>query len=203
MMIGHSIGEYTAACMAGVLSPHDALHLVIARARRMQSVPRGSMLSVALSGEALFPRLPQSVDVAAVNAPDQCVISGSTDVISQMELELTQDGVSCRRLRTSHAFHSRMMDSVLAPFAGEFAGVQMQPATVPYISNVSGDFVSTSQNCLARIIGLSKSASRFFSPKASRHCCRLERLWSWKSNRAGRSRLSCVAQSRKLKWSQR
>jgi acyl transferase domain-containing protein/acyl carrier protein len=135
MMIGHSVGEYAAACLSGVLSLEDALRLVAARARLMQSMPPGCML----------PMLPPEVNVAAVNAPEQCVVSGEPDAISRLETELTRKGISCRRLRTSHAFHSAMMDPILEAFAAQVARVQIHAADLPYISNVTGGFISTSQ----------------------------------------------------------
>src|SRR5207237_8479895 len=110
-MLGHSIGEYVAACLAGVLSLEDALLLVAARGRLMQQLPAGAMLAIALSAAEVKPLLARKpIALAAVNAPSLCVVSGPTEPIDQMERQLGGDGVGCRRLRTSHAFHSEMME---------------------------------------------------------------------------------------------
>ncbi|MCG8366961.1 MAG: type I polyketide synthase, partial [Pseudanabaenales cyanobacterium] len=115
-MIGHSIGEYVAACLSGVFSLEDALALVAARGRLMQQIPAGAMLAAPLSEQALESLLDKKLSLAANNGPTSCVVSGSTEAIDQFQEVLTQQGVECRRLYTSHAFHSQMMDSILEPF---------------------------------------------------------------------------------------
>jgi acyl transferase domain-containing protein len=110
-MIGHSIGEYVAACLAGVFSLEDALRLVVARGRLMQSLPPGAMLSVPLAESELTTLLAtqgnRDVSLAAINAPSLCVVSGTVEAVDSIQHELSERGVECRRLHTSHAFHSQ------------------------------------------------------------------------------------------------
>jgi phthiocerol/phenolphthiocerol synthesis type-I polyketide synthase E len=141
-MIGHSIGEYVAACLAGVFSLEDALALVAARGRLMQSVPEGAMLSVPLSEKDLLPLLGEGLSLAAVNGPALCVVAGPGADVDPLEQRLTADGVGCRRLHTSHAFHSRMMDPILDAFTAEVRKVALQPPAIPYLSNVSGAWIT-------------------------------------------------------------
>ncbi|GAB1539414.1 beta-ketoacyl synthase N-terminal-like domain-containing protein [Scytonema sp. NUACC21] len=143
--IGHSIGEYVAACLAGVFSLEDALALVAARGRLMQQLPSGAMLSVPLSEEALQPWLNEELSLAAINAPSLCVVSGSEGAIAQLQSRLTQEGVECRRLHTSHAFHSQMMDSILEPFTEEVKKVTLNPPQIPFISNLTGTWITASE----------------------------------------------------------
>ena len=115
-MLGHSIGEFVAACLASVFSLEDALQLVAARGRMMQDLPRGGMLSVRLPEAELRSRLNGKLSLAAVNAPSLCVVAGPFDALDEFEKQLSQDGIACRRLVTSHAFHSAMMDPIVEPF---------------------------------------------------------------------------------------
>ncbi|WP_137936791.1 type I polyketide synthase [Chitinivorax sp. B] len=140
--IGHSIGEYVAACLAGVFSLPDALALVAARAAAMDDMPAGSMIAVDLSETEIQPFLVPGVSVAAVNAPELVVLSGEHALIDSIEDALKQSDVHVRRLHTSHAFHSAMMDSCLATFERAFDGITLNPPTLPFISNVSGDWIS-------------------------------------------------------------
>src|SRR3712207_134831 len=109
-LIGHSIGEYVAACLAGVFSLEDALALVAARGKLMQSLPHGAMLAVPLSEAALIPYLSTDVSIAAINEAERTVVSGPEGAIAALEPQLRDAGYECRRLHTSHAFHSSMMD---------------------------------------------------------------------------------------------
>lgn len=144
-MIGHSIGEYVAACIAGVFSLEDALALVAARARLMQAQASGTMLSVALPRERLEPLLGRSLDLAVVNAPGLCVASGPEEGITVLEQRLNAEGHACRRLHTSHAFHSRMMEPMLTEFERELAGVRTSPPKIRYISNLTGTWITAEQ----------------------------------------------------------
>src|SRR5215213_6045324 len=141
-MIGHSIGEYVAACIAGVLTLEDALTLVAARGRLMQSLPVGAMSSVTLSEAELPPLLDNRLAIAAVNGPSFCVISGPTEAIEEQEKVLSNRGHLCRRLLTSHAFHSGMMDSIIEPFVELVKTVKLSPPQLPYISNVTGTWIT-------------------------------------------------------------
>lgn len=140
-MIGHSIGEYVAACLAGVFSLEDALSLVAARGRLMQSLPEGAMLSVPLLEKDVQPLLTRGLSLAAVNGVSLCAVAGPTDAVVELERRLTEQGLGCRRLHTSHAFHSQMMDPILAPFAGEVKKIKLSPPKIPYLSNVTGAWI--------------------------------------------------------------
>ncbi|MCA9948001.1 MAG: acyltransferase domain-containing protein, partial [Anaerolineales bacterium] len=144
-MIGHSIGEFTAACLAGVLSLEDALALVAARGRLMQALPGGAMLAVPLSETAVTSYLSPTVSLAVLNAPDTCVLSGPDAAIEAVQTQLEADGHLCRRLHTSHAFHSAMMDGALADFRAAVAGTTLHPPQIPLISNVTGTWMTADQ----------------------------------------------------------
>jgi acyl transferase domain-containing protein len=140
-MVGHSIGEYVAACLAGVMSLEDALRLVALRGRLMQEAPRGLMLAVSLGEEELEPLLPEAVSLAAVNGPASCVVSGAAPIIESFESRLLGQGVKCRRLRTSHAFHSEMMQPVSERFVAAMRDIRLQSPRAPYLSNLTGAWI--------------------------------------------------------------
>lgn len=142
-MIGHSIGEYVAACLSGVLSLDDALLLVVTRGRLMQSLPPGSMLAVYLSESETQHLIGEqsSLSLAAVNAPSLCVISGTNESIDQLQERFLRDKITFRRLRVSHAFHSAMMDSILYPFLDVISKFKLHTPKIPYISNVTGTWI--------------------------------------------------------------
>jgi acyl transferase domain-containing protein len=144
-MIGHSVGEYVAATLAGVLRRDDALGLVAERGRLMQSMPSGSMLAVPLPPGEVEPLLRDSLALAAVNAPALCVVSGPTPAVDGLEAELRRRGVPVTRLHTSHAFHSPMMDPILVPFCERLAGVPLAPPRIPYVSNLTGTWISAEE----------------------------------------------------------
>ncbi|NUK50151.1 amino acid adenylation domain-containing protein [Streptomyces lunaelactis] len=140
-MLGHSLGELVAACVSGVMSLEDALSLVAARGRLMQAAPTGVMTAVPLPESEVVPLL-DGVDLAAVNGSRECVVSGSADAITAFEALLTECGVVSKRLRTSHAFHSRLMDGAAAAFAEEVARIRLSPPRIPFLSNVTGDWIT-------------------------------------------------------------
>jgi non-ribosomal peptide synthase protein (TIGR01720 family) len=140
-MIGHSIGEYTAACLAGVFTLEDAVALVARRGRLMGQMPGGDMLSVPLPESELVPLLGDALSIAAVNGPRLCVVSGPKAAIDELEAILETRGCTGQRLRTSHAFHSAMMDPIVEPFAEEMRRVRLEPPTIPFISNLTGDWI--------------------------------------------------------------
>ena len=144
-MIGHSIGEYVAACLAGVFSLEDALRLVAARGEIMQRLPRGAMLAVSLTRDDVEPLLSEQVSLAALNSPSLCVLSGTVDAIDQLERRLTGEGVICRRVHTSHAFHSAMMEPAVDEFAEIVRTVERRPPQIPYLSNVTGTWSTDAQ----------------------------------------------------------
>jgi acyl transferase domain-containing protein/acyl carrier protein len=144
VMIGHSIGEYVAACLAGVLSLEDALVLVAARGRLMQEVPAGSMLAVSLSPSEVEPLL-GDLDIALLNESEMCVVSGTTEAIERLEATLGERKVSCRRLQTSHAFHSAMMDPILGRFEEIVKRTTLRAPRIPYVSNVTGTWITEAE----------------------------------------------------------
>jgi amino acid adenylation domain-containing protein len=141
-MIGHSIGEYTAACLAGVFSLEDTLSLVALRGKLMQQMPGGAMLGVSLSEEKLQPLLTGELALAAVNTTDGCVVSGPHEAVERFEQQLNEKGHNCRRLHTSHAFHSGMMDPILHEFEQTVKRVTLNKPVIPYISNVTGKWIT-------------------------------------------------------------
>jgi acyl transferase domain-containing protein/acyl carrier protein len=141
--IGHSIGEYVAACLAGVFSLEDALQLVAARGRLMQELPGGAMLAVSLPEDAALGLVSAEIQLAAVNAPSSCVLSGPGDAIADLQIRLAAQGVNSRLLQTSHAFHSTMMEPVLERFRQILEGIELRPPRIPYISNVTGAWITT------------------------------------------------------------
>jgi amino acid adenylation domain-containing protein len=144
-MIGHSIGEFVAATLAGVFSLEDALRLVAVRGRLMQSLPAGTLLSVRATEEQIAPLLNPELSIAAQNAPALCVVSGTTPAIAAFEEKLTQLEIVHRRLVTSHAFHSPMMDPIMGEFRAEAAKVRMSAPAIPYISCVTGDWIAAEE----------------------------------------------------------
>jgi len=146
-MIGHSIGEYTAALLAGVFSLEDALKVVVLRGKLMEQMPGGAMLSVSLSREELTPFLTSQpeIAVAAVNAPSLCVLSGPHHAVDILETHLKREGHRCTRLHTSHAFHSPMMDPVRDRFQEELGRVTLNKPQIPFISNVTGQWITVFQ----------------------------------------------------------
>jgi len=144
-MVGHSVGEYVAACLAGVFSLEDGLALIAARGKMIQAVAPGSMLAVSLSEQDLEPLLTEEISVAAVNSPGQTVASGPDAAIAALEATLRGKKIECRRLRTSHAFHSPMMDGVVGQFVERVSQMELRPPQLRYLSNVTGTWITTAQ----------------------------------------------------------
>jgi acyl transferase domain-containing protein/acyl carrier protein len=146
-MIGHSIGEYVAAAIAGVFTPADTLRLVASRGRLMQSTPTGSMLAVTLDESEVAQHLPDGLVVATVNGPGTCVVAGETPAVEEFADRLKSQGTGARMLRTSHAFHSPMMDPILPAFEAEVASVPRSAPTMPFLSNLTGTWITDDQAC--------------------------------------------------------
>jgi phthiocerol/phenolphthiocerol synthesis type-I polyketide synthase E len=144
-MLGHSVGEWVAACLAGVFSLEDALALVAERGQLMDSLPAGAMTAVPLSEADLVPLLGDRLALAAVNEPERTVASGPEDAVLALEQTLAARGIECRRLHTSHAFHSAAMEPALAPFAARVRERPRQRPNLPYLSNVSGTWITAGE----------------------------------------------------------
>lgn len=146
-MAGHSVGEFVAACLADVISLEDALALVALRGRMMQEIPAGGMLSVRLSEAEVRERLREPLSLAAINSPSLCVVAGALEPLAEFEKELNEAGIACRRLVTSHAFHSSMMDPLIEPLASAFSKVKLNSPKIPYVSGVSGTWIGAEEAC--------------------------------------------------------
>ncbi|MDM5297138.1 SDR family NAD(P)-dependent oxidoreductase [Bacillus pumilus] len=144
-MIGHSIGEYVAACLSGVFTLESALTLVMARGRLMQNMEKGAMLSIQLSEEELAFMIDESLSIAAVNAKDLCVVSGKEEHVAAFEKKLQDKGIVTRQLHTSHAFHSYMMEPMLEAFHQFVEQVELNAPSIPFISNVTGTWAKSEE----------------------------------------------------------
>ncbi len=150
-LIGHSVGEFVAATIAGVFSLHDAMRLVALRGQLMQAQPAGAMLAVRAGVNVVQQRLSppnfSSLCIAAENSPSLCVVAGSLDAVEALKVTLEKDGIISRQLQTSHAFHSAMMDAAVAPFEAEVRKLHLSPAFVPIFSTVTGKLLSAENAC--------------------------------------------------------
>jgi phthiocerol/phenolphthiocerol synthesis type-I polyketide synthase E len=144
-MAGHSIGEYVAAAIAGVFDLSTAVKAVSVRARLMHSAPRGVMVAVAMNSDVIAEYLTPDVDLATVNDPGGCVVAGSDEDIRKFSERLAGAGIVARRVRTSHAFHSRLMDPVLPEFQGFLSRLTLRAPQIPLLSNVTGTWMSDTE----------------------------------------------------------
>ncbi|WP_163835887.1 non-ribosomal peptide synthetase/type I polyketide synthase [Spartinivicinus ruber] len=155
LMVGHSVGEYVAACLAGVFSLESALEIVSHRGALMQSLPGGKMLSMELSevatktllSKVFFSEESRSLDIAVLNHPNKTVVSGETESINRLKEYCDWHKIRVVTLHTSHAFHSSMMEPILDEFQSTIANHSLDVPKVPYISNVTGDWITKSQAC--------------------------------------------------------
>jgi amino acid adenylation domain-containing protein len=141
-MIGHSMGEYTAALLAGVFSLEDALHLVVRRGELFECLPEGGMLSVPLSEAELRPLLDGGLCIAAINKPSHCVASGATAAIDALADRLAANGVDSTRLHISVAAHSQLVEPILEEFGRVLSKMRFSPPEIPFVSNVTGTWIS-------------------------------------------------------------
>lgn len=141
LLLGHSIGEYVAAVIGGTFKLESALHLLVSRAKLMQELPSGGMLAVRASPDQL--KLPQGIDLAAINSPNLCTVSGPIHLINSYQKELEEMEISCRVLKTSHAFHSSMMESIMETFREDAQMTPINPPNIPWISTYTGKIVTS------------------------------------------------------------
>lgn len=144
-LVGHSVGELVAACLASVFTLEDALRLIALRGKLIQELPRGSMLAVSRAAAEVQPYLNGAVSVAAVNESGRCVVSGPTAAVDACAEELGRAGIESKRLHTSHAFHSAMLEPALGRFASAVAQVKRRPPEIRCLSNVTGTWMSDAQ----------------------------------------------------------
>ncbi len=149
-MMGHSIGEFAAACVAGVFSLEDGLAIIAGRGELMQSLPGGSMLSVRAPGGEIEKIVTGGVCVASYNGPELCVIAGPHNEVEQIRQALESKDIACKQLHTSHAFHSSMMDSIVDPYQQLVAQVKLSPPSIPILSTVTGEWMTDQQATDAR-----------------------------------------------------
>ncbi len=139
LLIGHSIGEYVAAVLAGTFKLENALQLLATRARRMQELPPGGMLAVRAGADQVT--LPDGIDLAAINSPQLCTVSGPDDAIAAYQKELEATEIGCRLLKTSHAFHSAMMEPIVAGFTDDASMIPANAPGIPWISTCTGQAI--------------------------------------------------------------
>ena len=144
-MTGHSVGEYVAGCLSGVFSLEEALTLVARRAELVQAQAPGSMLAVRLPEPEIRTLLNGGLSIAAINSPSLCVVSGPDAAVAKLEQQMTERGVASKALHTSHAFHSAMMDPVVAPFTDLLRKTPQRAPQIPYISNVTGHWITAEE----------------------------------------------------------
>lgn len=144
-LAGYSLGEYVAACLAGVFSLEDALTLIVKRAQLIETLPEGAMLAVSLPSEEVEPLLSEKLSIAIIGSPVLCVVSGELGEIALLADRLTEMGIIHKRLQVSHAFHSSMMDPIVAPFTQVVQSFRLHPPQVPFLSNVTGTWITPSE----------------------------------------------------------
>jgi acyl transferase domain-containing protein/acyl carrier protein len=140
-MIGYSIGQYAAACLAGVFELPELLRLVTERGKLIHDLPEGAMLAVGLAEPELEPYLGPGMSLAAVSTPKHCVVSGTTDRIEALERTLAEGGIACRRLRVPRAFHSEAVDQVVDTYRAILGTVQLRPPRIRMACGVTGGWL--------------------------------------------------------------
>lgn len=144
-LVGHSVGEFVAAVLAGVMTLRDAVRLVAQRGALMQALPAGTMLSVRMPAADLAKRLPDGLSIAADNSPNACVAAGPSGLIDSFRQQLEADGVAAKVVQTSHAFHSAMMEDAVAPFEELVRNVPLSAPTLPIFSTLTGQLLSAAE----------------------------------------------------------
>lgn len=140
-LIGHSFGEYAAACVAGVFSLEDGLRLAVERGRLMQQLPEGAMTAVRLSETDVLPHLGERLSVSAVNSNSSCTVTGPVEEIAGLERRLAEERVGYRRLEVPFAYHSSMIEAILPEFTAVVSTVALKAPSIPYVSSLSGDWI--------------------------------------------------------------
>ncbi|GAA4271398.1 SDR family NAD(P)-dependent oxidoreductase [Aquimarina gracilis] len=141
-MIGHSLGEYVAATISGVFTFQDALKIVSKRAQLMSEVPEGDMLSIGLPHDNIEEEILKKVSIAAINSPDSFVVSGTKENIAEVKEKLETKGIQFTVLKTSHAFHSKMMETILDDFEEELRSITLHEPKIPFVSNITGNLIT-------------------------------------------------------------
>ncbi|WP_141588881.1 non-ribosomal peptide synthetase/type I polyketide synthase [Myxococcus sp. AB056] len=140
-VLGHSFGEYAAACVAGVLSPEDGLRLAVMRGALMARMPAGAMLAVGLEEAEVLPLLGEGLSLAAVNGEGRCVVSGPVQAIEALQATLSSRGVGMVRLPSAHAFHSSAVEPLMVDLARAVSSLRLQAPALPYVSSLTGTWI--------------------------------------------------------------
>ncbi|MEM7453214.1 MAG: amino acid adenylation domain-containing protein [Planctomycetota bacterium] len=144
-LMGHSIGEFAAACIAGVFKLEDGLEMIARRGAMMQKLPGGSMMSVRIPGNEVEPLLWGEMAIGSFNGPSLCVVAGPVDQVAELQKQLESRDVVCRHLHTSHAFHSPMMQEIVKPYEEFIAGFKLSAPAIPVLSTVTGKWMTDEQ----------------------------------------------------------
>ncbi len=144
-MIGHSLGEYVAATIAGVFSFEKAIEIIVKRAELMNKVPQGTMVSVGISAEKIRSLIDKDISIAAINSSDSCVISGQDESISKCIKDLDEKDINYKILKTSHAFHSNMMDDILLEYQEFLKSFKFSEPVLDFISNLTGQPIKSEE----------------------------------------------------------
>ena len=180
-LVGHSIGEFVAACLAGVFSLEDALMLIAKRGQMMQALPGGSMLSVKSPANQIEKRLSEKcfsgkLAIASINSPTLCVVAGPDEEVESLKHQLESDGIACRHLHTSHAFHSSMMDPIVDRYRELVSTIELSAPQFPILSTVTGEWLTDDEATDPKYWAEHMRAPVRFSNA-------LEKLWSEHPNR--------------------
>nr|AIE12107.1 putative NRPS/PKS hybrid synthase module E2C [uncultured bacterium] len=144
-IVGHSLGEYVAACLAGVFSLDDAARLIAERAKLVSALPRGTMLAVLLPEDELRPLLDAGLSISLINGPGLCVVAGPTEQMADFQKRLKERGVLFRQIRNTHAFHSGMIDPIVESFAEQVKRVNLNAPEIPFVSNTTGTWIRSEE----------------------------------------------------------
>ena len=169
-IIGHSMGEYVAACLADVFSLEDALKLIATRAKLVNALPQGAMVAVMLPEKELLPMLHGQLSISLINGPNLCIVSGPASEMATFQNRLKEQEIVFRPVRNAHAFHSRMMDPIIDSFVSEVKHVRPRAPRIPFISNVTGTWITPEQACDPKYWGDHVRCTARFSDA-------LEQLW--------------------------
>ena len=145
VLVGHSMGENTAACLAGVISFEDCIGLVLLRGQLFDTVPAGGMLSVGLSLTDLQPMLGDDLDIASLNAPELTAVSGPQSALDKLEQKLQKQEISCQRIAIDIAAHSRMLEPILKKFGDFLRAIKLNAPKLPFLSNRTGKLITDKQ----------------------------------------------------------
>ncbi|MEP6670102.1 MAG: SDR family NAD(P)-dependent oxidoreductase [Chthoniobacter sp.] len=144
-LVGHSMGEYVAACLAGTFSLEDSLHLIVRRTQLVEALPPARMLAVNLSENELLPLLPKTLSICLINGPSLCVVAGPPPEVEDFTRQLEARNVIFRPVKNTHAFHSRMLDSIVGAFEQDVRKVTRKAPQIPFISNVTGQWITAAE----------------------------------------------------------